>query len=166
MDKGKKAMNSVEEFLAYAIHLEKEAADRFGELADAMESAGNREVGQLFRRLSHYSTLHLADASARSGFREMPEVDPEDFVWPDLESPERAAIWAADPLIGREESLEIALAAEQAGLGFYQSVLDSTDDPEIMALAKEFVKEEDEHVAELKKWIAAHQSGGLLPVDH
>ena len=30
-------MNSVEEFLAYAIHLEKEAADRFGELADAME---------------------------------------------------------------------------------------------------------------------------------
>ena len=158
-------MNSVEEFLAYAIHLEKEAADRFGELADAMESAGNREVGTLFRRLSHYSTLHLADARARSGFREMPEIEPEDFVWPDLESPERAAIWAADPLIGREEALEIALAAEQAGLGFYQSVLDSTDDPEIMVLAREFVKEESDHVAELKKWIAAHQSGGLLSAD-
>ncbi|MGO8737308.1 ferritin-like domain-containing protein [Rhodoblastus sp.] len=158
-------MNSVEEFLAYAIHLEKEAADRFGELADVMESCGNREAGTLFRRLSHYSTLHLADARARAGFHDMPEIKLEDFVWPDLESPERAAIWAADPMIGREEALEIALSAEQAGLAYYQSVLDATDDPEIMAMAAEFVKEESEHVAELKKWIAAHQAGGLLPVD-
>jgi rubrerythrin len=158
-------MNSVEEFLAYAIHLEKEAADRFGELADAMEASGNREVGKLFRSLSHYSTLHLADARARSGFRELPEMKPGDFEWPDLESPERAAIWAADPMIGREEALEIALAAEKAGLGFYQAVFETTDDPEIKVMAAEFVKEESEHVAELKKWIAAHKSGGLLPVD-
>lgn len=159
-------MNSVEEFLACAIRLEKEAADRFGELADAMEACGNREVGKLFRRLSHYSTLHLADARARAGFRDMPETMTSDFVWPDLESPERAAIWAADPMIGREEALEVALAAEKAGLAYYRSVLDATDDPEIMALATEFVKEENEHVADLKKWIAAHRSGGLLPVDH
>ncbi len=119
----------------------------------------------MFRRLSHYSTLHLADARARAGFHDMPEIKLEDFVWPDLESPERAAIWAADPMIGREEALEIALSAEQAGLAYYQSVLDATDDPEIMAMAAEFVKEESEHVAELKKWIAAHQAGGLLPVD-
>ena len=89
-------MNSVEEFLAYAIHLEMEAADRFGELADAMEACGNSEVGKLFRRLSHYSTLHLADARARAGFRDMPKTMTRDFVWPDLESPERAAIWAAE----------------------------------------------------------------------
>jgi hypothetical protein len=36
--------------------------------------------------------------------------------------------------------------------------LDSTDDPEIRALAKEFVGEEAEHVAELKKWIAAGEA--------
>ncbi len=65
------------------------------------------------------------------GFREIPEIKPGDFVWPDLESPERAAIWAADPMIGREEALEIALSAEQAGLAYYKSVLDATDDPEI-----------------------------------
>jgi rubrerythrin len=43
-------MESVEEFLAYSINLEQEAATRFGQLADAMESCGNREVGKLFRR--------------------------------------------------------------------------------------------------------------------
>ena len=42
-------MQSVEEFLAYAINVETEAASRFGQLADAMEACGNRDVGKLFR---------------------------------------------------------------------------------------------------------------------
>jgi rubrerythrin len=158
-------MQSVEEFLAYAIHLEQEAADRFGELADVMESCGNRDVGKLFRQLSNYSKLHLADARARSGFREIPEMEPRDMVWPGLESPESAAIWAADPMIGRGEALEIALAAEQAGYDYYKSVLDTTDDPEIKVLATEFVAEESGHVNELKKWLAAHQAGKQMPVE-
>ncbi len=61
-------MTSVEEFLAYAIALESEAADRFGQLADAMEACGNREVGGLFRRLADYSRLHLADARRAQDF--------------------------------------------------------------------------------------------------
>lgn len=158
-------MQTVEEFLAYSIHLESEAAARFGELADAMQSAGNREVAALFRRLSDYSKLHLADARARAGFRKIPDIAPQDLIWPDLESPEAAAIWAADPMIGREQALEIALAAETSGYEFYKSVLDTTTDPEIRAMAKEFVLEESEHVAELQKWIAAHKAGKPLPVD-
>jgi len=35
-------------FLAYSIHLEQEAATRFGQLADAMESCGNGEVEGYF----------------------------------------------------------------------------------------------------------------------
>jgi rubrerythrin len=151
-------MQSVEEFLAYAIKLEQEAASRFGQLADAMEACGNREVGKLFRRLSHASRLHLAEARARSGFREMPAMEPGDFVWPDMESPETAAIWATDPLIGREQALEIALAAETAGLEYYQNILDNTDDPEIKVLAKQFIEEESGHVTALKKSIAAQKA--------
>jgi len=157
-------MESVETFLAYAIRVEQEAALRFGQLADAMEACGNREVGGLFRRLSDYSRLHLADAKARSGFRDIPKMASEDFEWPDLESPETAAIWATDPFIGRSEALEIALAAEQAGYDYYKKILDETDDPEVRALAREFVEEESAHVAELKKWIAANTTGEAFPV--
>ncbi len=157
-------MESVETFLAYAIRVEEEAALRFGQLADAMESCGNREVGRLFRRLSDYSRLHLADAKARSGFRDIPKMASDDFEWPDLESPETAAIWAADPFIGRSEALEIALAAEQAGYDYYKKILDETKDPEIKALAREFVEEESGHVAELEKWIAANATGEVFPV--
>lgn len=156
-------MENVEEFLAYAVRLEGEAADRFGQLADAMDACGNREVAQLFRRLSDYSRMHLAEARARSGFRDIPKMLPGDFVWPGLESPETAAIWAADPFIGREQALEIALDAETASREYYASVLESTHDPEIKVLAKEFSEEESEHVAELQKWIQAHKDRVAWP---
>src|SRR5271165_6853729 len=116
-------MQSAEEFLAYAVKLESEAADRFGQLADAMDACGNHEVARLFRRLADYSRLHLADARARSGFRVIPAMKTEDFAWPGLESPEAAAIWAADPFIGREQALDIALDAETASQEYYQSVV-------------------------------------------
>jgi rubrerythrin len=49
----------------------------------------------------------------------------------------------------------VALEAEKAGLAYYQSILDSTQDPEIRALAREFVNEESMHVSELQRWISA-----------
>ncbi len=156
-------MESVENFLAHAINLEQEAADRFGQLADAMDSCGNREVSKLFRQLSDYSRLHLADARARSGLRDIPALKHDEFTWPGLESPEAAAIWATDPFIGREEALQIALDAETGAYDYYKSVLDTTQDPEISVLAKEFVDEESGHVAELRRWIAAHKAGTAFP---
>jgi rubrerythrin len=156
-------MESVEEFLAHTIQLESEAALRFGQLADAMLTAGNKEVGRLFRRLADYSLLHLGDARARAGYRDLPQLRGEDFRWPDVESPEAAAIWAADPFIGIEQALQVALDAETAGLEFYRGVLEATQDPEIRVLAREFVAEEAEHVAELQRWIQLHRSGTRLP---
>lgn len=158
-------MNSVEEFLAYAVKLEEEAALRFGELADAMRSCGKSDVGNLFRRLSDYSRMHLADARARSAFRDIPIKDASEFAWPNLESPETAAIWAADPFIGREQALEIAREAEQASCDYYRTIFETTDDPEIRVLAKEFYEEETEHVSEIHKWIQAHKEGRKLSVD-
>lgn len=158
-------MDSVEEFLVHAIRLEQEAALRFGQLADAMHTQGNREVGRLFRQLADYSKLHLADARERAGYRDLPELRPEDYAWPDIESPEAAAIWAADPMLGREQALEVALEAEQAGMDYYSHVMKNTIDPELRALAKEFADEEAGHVAELKRWIELHRAGKPLPTD-
>lgn len=158
-------MDSVEEFLVHAIRLEQEAALRFGQLADAMLTQGNREVGRLFRQLADYSKLHLADARERAGYRDLPPLRPEDYSWPDIESPEAAAIWAADPMLGREQALEVALEAEQAGMDYYSNVMKSTIDPELRALAKEFADEEAGHVAELKRWIELHREGKPLPSD-
>jgi rubrerythrin len=156
-------MDTVEEFLAHSIKLEQEAALRFGQLADAMVSCGNKEVSKLFRQLSDYSRMHQADAQARAGFRDIPQLKADEFTWPGLESPETAAIWGTDPFIGRDLALEIALEAETGAFNWYKNVLDTTDNPEIRALAKEFVEEESGHVAELRRWIALHKANEPLP---
>jgi len=158
-------VQTVEEFLAHAIQLEREAADRFAQLAEAMEAGGNKEVSKLFHQLAHYSRLHLADARNRSGFRDIPKLHPDEFVWPDDESPEAAAIWAADPLIGPDEALVTALAAERAGLDYYASVQATATNPEIIAFATEFVEEESGHVAELNRWIEARAAGHKMPAE-
>jgi rubrerythrin len=160
------AMQSVEIFLAHAIRLEQEAALRFAQLADAMETSGNAQVGKLFRCLAEYSRMHLADAHARAGFREIPQLQESEYQWPNIESPETAAIWAADPFIGREQALKIALDAESAGLAYYQSIRDSTTDPEVKRFATEFVEEETQHVAELTRWLALQHAGLPLPTDY
>jgi rubrerythrin len=153
-------MDSVEEFLAYAIKLEEEATLRFGQLADAMQGYGNKDVSSLFRRLSDYSRIHLADARARAGFRDMPVMLPDAYKWPDVESPESAAIWAADPFLAKNDALEIALTSETAGYEFYKMVHDTTTDPEIRTLAAEFVAEEAEHVTWIKRWIEEERTRG------
>lgn len=152
--------SSVEVFLSYAIKLEEEATLRFGQLADAMDAAGNKPVGALFRKLSDYSRLHLADAKARAGFRDVPVMMPQEYQWPDFESPETTAIWGTDPLIAYEQAMDIALESEKRGYDFYKLVLETTDNPEIRVLAKEFVEEEAEHVQWLEKWIDEHGKGG------
>ena len=144
----------VDTFLVYALKVEQEAALRFGQLADAMGSAGNREAQKIFRKLSVFSQMHYAEARARARYHELPDMAPGEFQWPDIEAPETAAIWAADPLIAKEQALEIALEAEQAAHDFYASVLAKTGDPEVKALASEFVIEEGEHVQWMKRWIA------------
>ncbi|HET7688642.1 MAG TPA: ferritin-like domain-containing protein, partial [Candidatus Macondimonas sp.] len=90
---------------------------------------------------------------------------PIEFEWPDIESPETAAIWAIDPFIGREEALQVALNAERASLAYYKEILAATQDPEVRAFAEEFVKEESQHVAELERWLTLHRAHKPLPVD-
>ncbi|MBR9971540.1 ferritin-like domain-containing protein [Magnetospirillum sulfuroxidans] len=147
-------MKSVEEFLVYAARLEQEAALRFDELADAAGSFDNTEVSGFFRQMAEYSRMHLEEARKRGGFRDLPDMAPGDYDWPQLESPEAAAIWAADPQMDVAMALSVALDAETNGLAFYQGVLDRTSDPEIKAMAAEFVEEEAEHVAAIQRWIA------------
>lgn len=147
-------MNSVEEFLVYAARLEQEAALRFDELADVASSFANKEVAVFFRQMAHFSRLHLAEAQKRGGFHDLPDIGAGQFLWPDVESPEAAAIWGADPNMDVIQAMALALDAEQRGLAFYANVLNDSDDPEIKAMAREFVEEEAEHVAAIERWIA------------
>jgi hypothetical protein len=79
-----------------------------------------------------------------------------------------ALSWAAKRSIGlhvKSRARAYANRPDAVGHVYYKNVLETTSDPEIKALAKEFVEEESGHVAELSKWIAAHKAGQSLLVD-
>ena len=148
-------MTSIEMFLGYAIKVEQEAAVHFDELAAAMEASGNAEVGKLFAQLAGYSRLHLEDAKARAEAIDVDQHIPEEYVWPELETPEKTSLWAGDPSMNKRDALKAALEGERRGFEFYHHIAETAKDPKIRTMAKEFVKEESEHVAILERWIRA-----------
>lgn len=148
-------MNDVERFLAHAIQLEREAARRYEELSAAMGTEGNRALREFFGRMAHYSRLHLSQAAARGGFRDLPEIAPADFEWPDGVAPETAGWAGVDAQMDARAALELALAGERSGHAYYAAVAATTADAELRAIAGEFAAEEADHVRELEKLLAA-----------
>ena len=67
------------------------------------------------------------------------------------------SIWAADPSLSRLDGLKAALQGERRGYEFYRAVVAKTKSPEIEAMAKEFVREEAEHVKILEAWITREE---------
>jgi rubrerythrin len=151
-------MNDVERFLAYAVTLEREAARRYEELAAAMGTEGQNELKAFFARMAHFSRLHLAQAVARAGFRELPDIAPHEFEWPDGSSPETAGWAGVDAQMDSLDALLLALDGERRGHAYYAAVAATTTDIELRGLAGEFAAEEAEHVAELERLIAASRA--------
>jgi rubrerythrin/ferredoxin len=156
--KGGVEIKTVDEFLSFAVKVEEDAAIHFERLAAAMEGCGNQEVADLFRQLGGYSRLHLEQAKARAASINAKVNLPPNYVWPDHETPERTSLWAGDPSLSRLDALKAALQGERRGFEFYYSVAGTTANPDIRAVAKEFVKEETEHVETLKRWIEKEEA--------
>ena len=146
----------VNTFLAHAIQLEREAARRYEELSAALATDGNADLKAFFALMAKYSRLHLADAMARGGFREVPVIAPQDFQWPDGVSPEVADWAGVDALLDAPGALALAMDSERRGHAWYAAVSASTMDPELRALAADFAAEEADHLRQLEALIAAH----------
>ncbi len=151
-------LKSVDEFLAFSIKIEEEAAEHFDGLTNAMKRCGNTEVAQLFQTLGGYARLHLKDAKARAGDTDLSAAAPGEHVWPDLVTPEQTELWAGDPALSRLDALRAALKGELLGFEFYHHVAKTSTDPEIRTIAKEFADEESEHIRLLEQWIEREQS--------
>lgn len=153
-------MDKVQKFLAHAIELEREAARRYEELSAAMQTEGNTELQRFFSRMARFSRLHLAQAMKRGAFRQVPQLAPHDYEWPDGLSPEVADWVGVDAQMDGRAALVVALDSERRGHAYYASVAATATDPEVRLLAAEFAAEEADHVAELQRLVEAARHGG------
>jgi rubrerythrin len=140
------------------VKVEEDAAIHFEQLAKAMAACGNADVAALFEKLGGYSRLHLQEARAKCKRLDAIVSLPPSSAWPDNETPEKTTLWAGDPDLSRLGALKVALQGERRGFEFYYAIAGTTTDPEIRAVAREFVQEETAHVEELKRWIEQEQA--------
>lgn len=140
------------EFLAHAVALEQEAADRYLELADMMEAHRNDAVSAVFRDMNRFSQLHRDEIKARVGTIELPQLKSWEYRW--RSPPEVGGEEGFDYMIEAYNALRYARENELRAMQYYRSVAEESSDPEVRRLAAEFAAEETEHVAALDKWLA------------
>jgi rubrerythrin len=140
------------EFFAHAIALEKEAADRYLELADMMEAHRNDAVAKLFRDMVVFSNLHHDSIVQRAGKMQLPKLRSWEYRW--TSPPEAGGEEAFDYMLEPYNALRYARANEVRAMEYYSSVGLHTSDPEIRRMAAEFAGEESEHVDALDDWLA------------
>ena len=148
------------EFLAHAIALEHEAAERYLELADMMEAHRNDAVSALFRDMVHYSRLHHDSIVERAGTIPLPKLRSWEYRW--TRPPEAGGEEAFDYSLDAYNALLYARENEMRGLNYYSQIGQQSSDTEVKRLAAEFAAEETEHVQALDDWLARTQRPAAL----
>jgi rubrerythrin len=140
------------DFLAHAIALEHEAAERYLELADMMEAHRNDAVSALFRDMVRYSRLHHDSIVARARGVALPALRSWEYRW--SQAPEAGGDEAFDVQLDAYHALCYARENEVRAMEYYSAVGINSTDPEVKRLASEFAAEETEHVQALDDWLA------------
>lgn len=152
---------SVGDFLAHALEMEVESAERYRELADNMEVHNNPEVAALFHRLAVESDVHVKQVQRLAATTQLPDIAPWAFKWSSPDGPESLPVDDMHYLISRRQALELALHNEIRGLDFYEQVAKGSPSAEVRQIAGEMAVEEREHVEMLKAWLSREDDAGL-----
>ncbi len=147
------ADRTLDEFMAQALAMEREAVARYSEFADAMEMHNNLEVATMFRTMAQYEAKHASQIMAEMGWTVDPEPPAGGFGWPGLEAPEAVAIDEVHYLMQPWHALQLALAAEQRAVAFFGDLAQAAGSEPVRRAALELQAEEVEHVALVRAWI-------------
>lgn len=141
------------EFMACALMMEAEAAQRYSELADAMHTHNNREVAELFTRMAAIERGHAQTIAATMKWREVPVLPPGLLDWASVAVPEGASSDDAHYLMQPYQALQLALAGEERAEAFFARMAEAAATDAVRKAALELRDEERGHVALVKAWM-------------
>lgn len=141
------APKDLPELMAQAYALEREAVDRYGELADVLATHNNSEVAAMFRRLASQEALHANEILRTMGWTKAPPPPPLP------EAPEAPAFEEAHYLMQPWHALRIALDAEQRAHNFFAALARSCTREDMRHAAEQLQADEREHIALLQDWM-------------
>lgn len=148
-------IDTLPELLAHALAMETEAAERYEELADQMETHRKGAVAAIFRKLERDEKTHLKELEAMCARYELPHYAPWEFKWNTAgESPEAIAVDRVSYRMTVRAAVELALVHEQRAADFYAGIADRASDTDVRTLASQFAAEEREHIGWLESCLA------------
>ena len=145
--------HTLDDFMAQALAMEREAVARYNEFADSMEVHNNQEVAALFRTMANYEGKHAERILAQMGWTSDPPPPEGGFGWPDLEAPETVPIDEVHYLMQPWHALRLALAAEQRAEAFFGRLAQLATIEPVRLAALELQEEEREHVELVRAWL-------------
>jgi rubrerythrin len=150
----RKLPRTVEEFMAYAWAMEVEAAERYAELADQMDTHHNSEVSELFAKLARIEGKHRDQIMAQMGWTRPPETGA--FQWETPEGPETTDYGDLHYLMTPYHALKLAEHNEQRAAEFFEHFAAAKLPAAVRAAAAEMAAEEREHVRLITEWLAKY----------
>jgi rubrerythrin len=141
------APRTLAELMAQAYALEREAVERYGELADVLATHNNQEVAALFRRLASQEAMHAHEILRTMGWTQPPRP-------PGLpDAPEAPAYEEAHYLMHPWHALRIALDAEQRAHDFFAALAQRCESEDLRRAAQQLQADEREHITLLESWL-------------
>ena len=159
------AINTLPVLLAHALAMETEAAERYGELADQMETHRKTAVAAIFRRLEKAEKEHLGDLTAMCSKVDLPHIAPWDYKWRHSESPEVIDFTKVHYQLSVREAILLAFEHERKAAEFYAGIAQTATDADVQKLARQFAEEEQEHIGWLEAWLAECGPGDALAME-
>ena len=143
---------TLDELMAQALAMELDAAQRYNEFADMMETHNNPEVGEWFRKMAVIEGKHASQIMAEMGWKEAPKHIGTP-VFEGFEAPETAPIDEVHYLMQPWHVLQLALANEERAERFFGHLANVATVESVRKAALELQQEEREHVELVKTWM-------------
>src|SRR5678815_1531622 len=117
------------ELYAHAIAIEREAAERYAELAARMGDEGREDLARIFEMLADLESEHLQTLEARTRDVSLPPVDGSRYHWLEAGAAQTAARELVFRVMTPRMALQIALQAEHRAQAFFETVFLTCEDP-------------------------------------
>jgi rubrerythrin len=154
-------IETLEEFYAHGLAIEREAKERYAELAAHFAGQGEDLLSRLCATLARFEGEHYQDLLQASEKLELPMIPAGQYRWLGSDSPEVPARDLFHRLVKPHQLLEIALAAEVRAHEFFVWVTKTSQSLAVRELASIMAAEETEHIQWVRQAMANPPGAGV-----
>ncbi len=151
-----RTLDTVEEFYAHALAIEREAAERYAEFAGHFERRGEEVLAGLCRNLAGAERDHYENLKAACKSLSLPTIPADKYAWLEGSSPEAPARDAFYAIAQPQQLLQLALEAECRARDFFVRVTRTSKSRAVKELAAIMAAEELDHVAWVRQALEYH----------